>query len=116
MNAVKKLMFTTSIAFAIAASLLAMTAKALGLSQGDADTTAAGFDAKAASFIGAGLAVGLAGLGSSIGMGTAGAAAIGAISEDKSLFGNALVFVVLIEAVAIYGLLVALLLIFASGV
>ncbi|MCY3411488.1 MAG: ATPase [Candidatus Heimdallarchaeota archaeon] len=75
-----------------------------------------GIDAKGASFIGAGLAVGLAGLGSSIGMGSAGAAAIGAISEDKSLFGNALVFVVLIEAVAIYGLLVALLLIFASGV
>ena len=47
-------------------------------------------------------------------MGSAASAAIGAISENRDLFGTALIFVVLIEAVAIYGLLVALLLIFAA--
>lgn len=113
MKFVKKLTLTTSMALALASLAMAITAKALGLSQESATT--GGLDAKGASFIGAGLAVGLAGIGSGIGMGTAGAAAIGAISEDKSLFGNSLVFVVLIEAVAIYGLLIALLLIFASG-
>ncbi|MFW9851888.1 MAG: ATP synthase subunit C [Candidatus Thorarchaeota archaeon] len=61
--------------------------------------------------IGAGLAVGLAGLGSSIGMGMAGSAAIGAITEKPEVFGKAFLFIVLIEAVAIYGLLVAILLI-----
>ena len=115
MKIIKKLALTTSLALALASIALAMTAKALGLSQETTTTSTGGLDAQGASFIGAGLAVGLAGIGSGIGMGTAGAAAIGAISEDKSLFGNSLVFVVLIEAVAIYGLLIALLLIFASG-
>ncbi len=104
-----KFMITLSIAIAIALSLLSLTAKALGLSQeGEAMPPEVG------AYIGAGLAVGLAGLGSSIGMGTASSAAIGAISENEDLFGTALIFVVLIEAVAIYGLLIAILLIFAT--
>ncbi len=62
--------------------------------------------------IGAGLAVGIAGLGAAIGMGMAGSAAIGAITEKPEVFGKAFLFIVLIEAVAIYGLLVAILLVF----
>ena len=62
--------------------------------------------------IGAALAVGIAGLGASIGMGMAGSAAVGAITEKPEVFGKAFLFVVLIEAVAIYGLLVAILLVF----
>ena len=61
--------------------------------------------------IGAGLAVGIAGIGASIGMGMAGSAAIGAITEKPEVFGRAFLFIVLIEAVAIYGLLVAILLV-----
>jgi len=102
-----KLATTTTIAFAIALTIVNLSAKALGLGLSQ-------FSADAGKFIGAGLAVGLAGLGSSIGMGTASSAAIGAISENEELFGTALIFVVLIEAVAIYGLLIALLLIFAA--
>ncbi len=62
--------------------------------------------------LGAALAVGIAGLGASIGMGMAGSAAVGAITEKPEIFGKAFLFVVLIEAVAIYGLLVAILLVF----
>ena len=62
--------------------------------------------------IGAGLAVGVAGLGAAIGMGIAGSAAVGAITEKPEVFGKAFLFIVLIEAVAIYGLLVAILLVF----
>lgn len=62
--------------------------------------------------IGAALAVGIAGLGAAIGMGMAGSAAIGAIVEKPDLFGKAFLFIVLIEAVAIYGLLVSILLVF----
>ena len=110
----QKFILTTAIASAIALSLITLTAKALGLSQVDDTTpTDGGFSPEAGKFIGAGLAVGLAGFGSSIGMGSASSAAIGAISEKEEMFGTALIFVVLIEAVAIYGLLVALLLIFA---
>lgn len=114
MNLKQKITLSTAIAAAIAISMLTFTAKALGLSaEGDATVTDGGFSPEAGKFIGAGLAVGLAGFGSSIGMGSAASAAIGAISEDEKMFGTALIFVVLIEAVAIYGLLVALLLIFA---
>ncbi|MHA2248740.1 MAG: V-type ATP synthase subunit K [Candidatus Kariarchaeaceae archaeon] len=110
----QKFILTTAIASAIALSLITLTAKALGLSAEDGTTTTdGGFSPEAGKFIGAGLAVGLAGFGSSIGMGSASSAAIGAISEKEEMFGTALIFVVLIEAVAIYGLLVALLLIFA---
>jgi len=110
LNLRKKLTFTLAIAGSIAISMLIMTTKALGLNQeGDAALLSVG----AGQYIGAGLAVGLAGIGSGIGMGTASSAALGAISEKEEMFGTSLIFVVLIEAVAIYGLLVALLLIFA---
>lgn len=59
---------------------------------------------------GAGLAIGLAGLGAGIGMGTASSAIIGAITEKPEMFGKTLIFVVLIEAVAIYGLVISFLL------
>ena len=62
--------------------------------------------------IGAALAVGIAGIGASIGMGMAGSAAVGAITEKPEVFGKAFLFIVLIEAVAIYGLLVAILIVF----
>ncbi|MHA2089630.1 MAG: V-type ATP synthase subunit K [Candidatus Kariarchaeaceae archaeon] len=115
MNLKQKFILTTAIASAVALSMITFTSKALGLSQADysENITDAGFTPDAGKFIGAGLAVGLAGFGSSIGMGSASSAAIGAISEKEEMFGTALIFVVLIEAVAIYGLLVALLLIFA---
>ena len=54
--------------------------------------------------IGAGIAAGLAAFGASLGLGTASAAAIAAIAEKPELFGQTLVYIVLIEAVAIYGL------------
>ena len=60
--------------------------------------------------IGAGLAVGLAGLGAGLGMGTASAAAIGAISEKPEVFGRSIIYIVLIEAIAIYGFVISFML------
>jgi len=57
----------------------------------------------------AGLAAGLAGL-SAIGQGIAASAGLGAVAEDNSIFGKAMVFSVLPETQAIYGLLIAILL------
>ena len=76
------------------------------------DTNATIVEAADFNPIGAGLAIGLAGLGAGIGMGTAGAAAIGAITEKPETFGRAIIFLVFIEAVAIYGLVIAILLLF----
>ncbi len=111
----KKFAKLTLIASTIATTLAILTIKALGLlaeNGGYSAATQIGMTPEAGKAIGAGLAVGIAGVGSGIGMGTAGAAGIGAISENPKMFTNAIVFIVLIEAVAIYGLLVALLLIF----
>lgn len=60
------------------------------------------------SALAAGLAIGLAGIGAGVGIGLSGAAAIGAITEKPEVLGKALIFVALAEAVAIYGLVIAI--------
>ena len=57
--------------------------------------------------IGAGLAVGLAGIGAGLGEKDVGAAAVGAITEDMSLFGKCIVLIVLPETIVIFGLVIA---------
>ncbi len=61
--------------------------------------------------IGAGIAIGAAAFGSAIGQGRAASAAIGAIAEDKSLYGRSISLAALVETQAIYGFIIALLLI-----
>lgn len=61
--------------------------------------------------IGAGIALGLAAIGAGLGMGTASAAALGAITEKPETFGKSILYVVFIEAVAIYGFVIAFLLV-----
>ena len=60
--------------------------------------------------IGAALAIGIPGIGASFGMATASAAALGAITERPELFGKSVLYVVFIEAIAIYGFVIAFLL------
>lgn len=62
--------------------------------------------------IGAGLAIGLAALGSGIGQGISSAAGAGATAEDQSLLGKMMVFAALPETQAIYGFVIAILLMF----
>jgi len=59
--------------------------------------------------IGAALAVGLAGIGAGYAVGVAGAAAASAVTEKREVFGSVLLIVVLGEGIAIYGLLIAIL-------
>jgi len=62
------------------------------------------------SVLGAGIAFGLAALGAGVAVGYAGSAAIAAIAEKPSLFGRALVIVVLGEGIAIYGFVIVFIL------
>ncbi|TAJ45894.1 ATPase [Methanofollis fontis] len=62
--------------------------------------------------VGAGLAVGLTGIGSGIAEMGIGAAAVGATAENKDMFGLALLFTVIPETIVIFGLVVALLALF----
>jgi len=64
--------------------------------------------------IGCGLAIGLAGL-SAIGQGIAAAAGIGATAEKPEMFGKGVVFAAICETQAIYGLLVAILIMAFTG-
>ena len=59
--------------------------------------------------IGAGLALGLAAIGTGLGQKEAMAAAIGAISEDPKMFAKALIFAVLPETILIFGFVTAFL-------
>jgi len=59
------------------------------------------------AFIGAGLVTGLGAIGTGIAVSSAAAAAIGAVSENENNFGKAMIFVAMAEGIAIYGLLIA---------
>lgn len=59
-------------------------------------------------FIGAGIAFGLAALGAGYAIGGVGAAGLAAITERPELKSQALVFTALGEAIAIYGIVVAI--------
>jgi V/A-type H+/Na+-transporting ATPase subunit K len=65
--------------------------------------------------VGAGLAVGVAACGSGMGQGVAAAASVGTVAEDPAMFARGIVFTALPETQAIYGFLIALLLIVFSG-
>jgi V/A-type H+-transporting ATPase subunit K len=60
--------------------------------------------------IGAGLAVGLAGIGSALAEKDIGSAAIGAMAEDEKLFGKGLILTVIPETIVIFGLVMGILL------
>ena len=82
-------------------------AAAAAPAQADAAVTT-GVDSGAA-FIGAAIAVAASALGAGIAIAYAGSAALAAVSEQPDLFGRAMVVVGLAEGVAIYGLIVAVL-------
>ncbi len=71
--------------------------------------------AQAFGYLAAALAVGLSCVGSGIAVAAGAPAAIGATSEDPKNFVKALIFVVLGEGIALYGLLIAILIISNVG-
>ena len=58
-------------------------------------------------FMAAAVSTGLAAIGAGIAVGISGAAAIGAVAEKPELLGRTLIFVGLAEGIAIYGLIIA---------
>ena len=82
---------------------------------GDASTASAAGEAAASAgdisvglgYIGAALVTGLSGIGSGIGVASSASAALGAISEDGSLFGKSMIFVAMAEGIALYGLIIS---------
>lgn len=60
------------------------------------------------AFLSAALAAGLAAIGAAIAVAVVGAAALGAMSEKPEIAGRALIFLGLAEGIAIYGLIIAI--------
>ena len=89
-------------AFFVLASLMGIGGAALAAET--SETTAGDFGL---GLLAAALATGLSGIGGGIAVSASAAAAIGAISENDSVFGKALLFVALAEGIALYGLLIS---------
>ena len=75
----------------------------------DSAETAAGITiGSGVGMLAAALATGLSCMGGGIAVASSASAAIGAISENPKVFGQALIFVALAEGVALYGLIISL--------
>ena len=74
----------------------------------EGETAGTGADWMGLAYIGAALAVGFACIGSAYAVARIGSAAIGAVSEKPELTGRTLVFIGLAEGIAIYGLIIAI--------
>jgi V/A-type H+-transporting ATPase subunit K len=67
------------------------------------------------AMLSAAIAAGLGTIGAGVAVAGVGAAAVGAIAEKPELLGRVLIFVGLAEGIAIYGLIVAILLLNRAG-
>lgn len=66
-------------------------------------------------FVAAALAAGLAAVGAAYAVAIVGAAAMGAVAEKPEMAGRALIFVGLAEGIAIYGLIIAIMILGRLG-
>ena len=88
------LLIATVVSFAGATTASAATEAGAGLATG-------------LGYIGAALVTGLSGIGSGIAVASSASAALGAISEDGSIFGKSMIFVAMAEGIALYGLIIS---------
>ena len=114
----RRRLLCNSAVFVVAALLVAvLSVAAFAEDPATAEATAAAAATAADSglarglgYLGAAVAVGMSCLGAGIAIASTAPAAIGAFLEDPKAFGKALIFVVLGEGVALYGLLISILL------
>ena len=88
--------------------LVLFATAAVFLSQGVAAATGGTDWTKAIGYLAAALAVGISGIASGIAVSNSACAAIGALTENEGTFGKSIVFVGMAEGIAIYGLLIAI--------
>ncbi|MEF9940053.1 MAG: ATP synthase subunit C [Clostridium sp.] len=88
----------------ITSSVLAFSGNAYA-AETAAETT--GVSAAGLGYLAAALSTGLSGIGGGIAVSAAASAALGAISEDSSIFGKSLIFAGLAEGVCLYGLIIS---------
>jgi V/A-type H+-transporting ATPase subunit K len=104
------LLFTFLVAFMAVIPVVAVFALLPPLAQAPTQASTNGQFDRAAIAISAGLAVGLTGIGAARAIAASGTAAISALAEKPETFFKSFLVVALAEAIAIYGLIVAILL------
>lgn len=105
--------FKRSLAANIASFVIVFAAATVVLFAGSASAAEGATEglANGLGYIGAAIAIGCSCLGSGIAVASSASAALGALSEDQSVFGKALIFVALAEGIALWGFIVAFLII-----
>lgn len=117
-GSIKKAVFISVFSFGLVAASMVLTLL-LGNPAYAATGTAAASTAPALStgdgmkFLAAALSTGLATIGAGLAVASVGSSAIGAISEDASLLGKTLIYVGMAEGIAIYGMIISILILFA---
>ncbi len=113
---IKRLLLTVGGLAALAAVLTGMLV-ATGSAQSVEAAGAAATDPGVAQWamIAAALAAGMATIGAGIAVAAVGSAAVGALAEKPDLLGRVLIIVGLAEGIAIYGLIVAILILNRVG-
>ncbi len=92
-------------------SLAVLGLLALGVAEPASAATVTSSGGQSGAFIGAGIAVGASTIGAGVAVAYTGSAALAAIAEKPEMFGRAMVVVGLAEGIAIYGLIIAVILI-----
>ena len=87
--------------------LVASVVMLSGTASVKAATDAAGGLATGMGYLSAALVTGISGIGSGIAIASSASAALGAISENDSLFGKSIIFVAMAEGIALYGLIIS---------
>ena len=75
--------------------------------EGAAEAASAGGISVGMGYLSAALVTGMSGIGSGIAVASSASAALGAISEDGSVFGKSMIFVAMAEGIALYGLIIS---------
>ena len=96
------------VVFLVAAMMAVCCAVVLAAESGDGAATQAMDINPGLAYLGAALSTGIAAIGGGIAVGQGAPAAIGALTEDPKSFGKALIFVALGEGIALYGMLIAI--------
>lgn len=96
-----------SFGLVVIAALLTLCVSAAN-AQAEGSVAAADPGAMKWAFIAAAISTGLGCLGAGVAVAYVGAAAVGAVGEKPEIAGRALIFVGLAEGIAIYGLIVAI--------
>ncbi|MDO4648286.1 MAG: ATP synthase subunit C [Eubacteriales bacterium] len=87
--------------------LVATVVSLSGTASVKAAADSAGDLATGLGYLSAALVTGISGVGSGLAVASSASAALGAMSENESLFGKSIIFVAMAEGIALYGLIIS---------